>query len=115
MLGRVALSQACGLNDEVQTAGIEDEDAVLLQLGVDPRGIRYVAEQRALRAGLLFEGWSEVELDLMAREGIRARDVHFSPEVQAMLPVYAAIWIDGVKAALRAQGIKHLPAPETHA
>lgn len=94
MLGRDELSAAVRALDDASDAGV-DLPTTLASLGIDGQGALYVAEQRALRVGLLFEGWTEEELRLMA-SGVNPRRVHIDSSIQVLLPTFAAVWLDGL-------------------
>lgn len=98
-LSRDELAAAVRLNDDHADAG-ETTAAILADLGADPQAALYVAEQRALRVALMFEGWTRSELALMA-QGLKPRKVKLSPEQVAYLPIYSSIWIDGLAAGMR--------------
>lgn len=90
------LADAARENDERTDAGAGVED-VARELGVDPKELTHVAEQRALRAVVVqFRG--KVGLDQMAREG----QVNLGHTERAALTVYAAMYIDGIAIGLRA-------------
>jgi hypothetical protein len=99
-LSRDEIASAARANDDRVDQG-EALAAVLTDLGVDPQSAIYVADQRALRVALLFEGWTRSELALMA-QGMKPRRVKLSPEQVAYMPIYSGIWIDGFAAGVQA-------------
>lgn len=102
MLTRDELAGACRINDERSLTGIEP---LLLHLGVEPRGSIYVAEQRALRQALVYEGWSPSEIALMA-SGVKPSRIRLGATLVYM-PGFSAMWLDGLAAARRATLLGH--------
>lgn len=69
-------------------------EATLTRRGVDPSGVEYVADQRALRVGLAMEG----------RKVDPAKPVvKLSEPVDALQPAFGALWVDGFLAGLTAR------------
>ena len=100
MLGRDELSRAVRLLDATSDAG-NDLPTILEFLEVDSRGAVYVAEQRALRVAMLRSGVNPIEL-----RALTARGAAFVPKLtereNAMIPIYAGLWLDGLAAGVKA-------------
>lgn len=93
-LTRDDLAAACSRNDLVVDAG-GSVPALLMNLGVEPQGCVYVAEQRALRVALLHSGVMPTRFSTAT-----ARSLHKTQ--RDLIPVYAGVWIDGLVAGVRA-------------
>lgn len=107
MLSRDDLAAAARMNDEAVDRGLP-VPALMMNLGIDPRGAVYVAEQRALRYALLQSGWTLADLQALAA-GSEPRPVKLPREQLDMIPVYAGIFLDGLTAGVRASDEAHKP------
>jgi hypothetical protein len=67
--------------------------------GVDIEGLEYVAEQRALRAGMVFDGQSP--------NFTRSTPVYLSPQAERLQPLLAAVFIDGFAAGFTVKDDEH--------
>lgn len=83
------IARACRENDQIVDEGGKVPD-VLGALGADEHGVLYVAEQRALRMVIHLRG---------GKMPVERESVLASP---ADLAAFAAVWLDGFAAGLRA-------------
>ena len=103
MIGRAELAEACRRNDAQLAAG-NVLDEVLRDLDVDPRAAAFVAERRAIRHALLFEGWTEIELNALG-DHVRSSRLRIDPATQFFVPTFAACFFDGMAALKRAETV----------
>lgn len=82
---------ASGLDDRAEVEGVE---GILGNLDIEPMQATYVAEQRALRAALLFDGWTPSEIAALGINGEHRR-VRLSPQAEQMMTSLMASWLDG--------------------
>lgn len=108
MLSRDDLARAVRTNDALSEAGGDATPRILFDLGVDPMAAVYVAEQRALRVALLHSGWTPLDLRRLAEEDA-GRHVYPSAEQNALIPVYAGVWVDALATGIRACDEAHKP------
>jgi len=66
-------------------------DSVAHMLSLDPEGLMYVAEQRALRAAMLLDGNDPRKLDRTQKT-----QVTLSEEASSMMPLLTSLMMDGV-------------------
>lgn len=93
------LAAACRCNDAELDAG-GSVPTLMLNLGVDPTGAVYVAEQRALRVALLASG---VSPELLASKAAFVVTPHMLHKRQRdLIPIYAGVWTDGLATGIRA-------------
>lgn len=100
MLNRDDLAAAVRVNDEKVDAGVH-YPAIMKELGLDPTGTVYVAEQRAIRIALLQSGVTPEELRQAAR-GEHLIEAHVAPAQRLLIPLYASAWMDGLAGGIRA-------------
>lgn len=101
MLNREDIAKAVQELDSRADAGIELAQ-ILSELDIDPKGATHVAEQRALRVVLLFEGWTPQELALLSQLQAPVRIPKLPPEQRAMIPIYMSVWLDGFSTGRKA-------------
>lgn len=101
MLDYEALGDAAWDNDALADEG-HSAPSVLTTLGADPDDTVRVAHQRALRMVLIQRGdvWAR-EVNRAAYEK-RAGRVKLTKEEHRTVMMFAAVWLDGVCAGLRA-------------
>ena len=63
----------------------------LRRRGIDLAGVMYIAEQRALRAAMLFDGQDPTELSRT-----ETTQVQLSPRAQEVMAILQAVALDGV-------------------
>ena len=93
------LAKAARMNDDAARAAKSDIEKVVESLGMDLEALKYVAEQRALRA-VLIQG--ERELPPFWTEKI---NVHLEPYEVTLLGIYTAFYLDAIAIGWRARGI----------
>lgn len=98
MLTQSDLVASCRSLDALTADGVP-VDAVLIRNDVDPRAAAYVAEWRALRIALLYDGWTETEVDAMSEE-MRPNRMRLSLASQFWMPAFSAIYLDGLTSGL---------------
>lgn len=97
MLDKDAIATACRYND-AQLAELGDSlEAWATQNEIDINGLIYVAEQRAIRAGLVASG-----VDPRRLSRTHFSRVALSPEQGRELPMRMALWMDAFGAGVLA-------------
>jgi hypothetical protein len=76
-------------------------ESILARLDCEPSAPAYVAEQRALRVALIWEGWTLSELEAMA-DRMQPRRVKLDT-MAPFLSSFAGLWLDGFVAGLKAK------------
>jgi hypothetical protein len=66
-------------------------------LNVDFKGLRYIANQRALRAAMILDGQDPRSLSRTEKTA-----VHLSPEIERLMPSLTALSMDGISIGLHA-------------
>jgi hypothetical protein len=98
VFNRADLAASVSKNDAIVDAG-GSLVGLLEKLLVEPPAAFYVAEQRALRIGALHSGISPAILRRAAAEGAA---VKLTKRQRELMPIYAAAWLDGLAAGIRA-------------
>lgn len=113
MLSKDTLARACSANDASTDCGMSLPD-ILRELSVNVDGAIHVADQRALRLALLYDGWTPEEVRAITAAATEPFTVNLKdPTLQFMLPALSMMWMDGLAAAMRA--IRHAAAAKhTH-
>ncbi|MFL5861148.1 MAG: hypothetical protein ACJ780_10245 [Solirubrobacteraceae bacterium] len=88
MIGKDQIAEACRYLDALSEEGHEFED-LLRERGIDPEGLFYVANQRAIRAAMIATGGDPRTLP---RD--RMSTVNLSPEAKALLMPLTLAWLD---------------------
>lgn len=84
---------------------------ILVQLDVDPKAAARMADRRSMRCALLYEGWTEAELNAMSDQ-IQPNRMRLDPATKFFLPTFAAMFLDGLVAVREAENVL-LGAPRT--
>lgn len=75
---------------------------LLKDLHINAADAKHVAEQRALRMALLWEGWSPEEIIALAHH-MEPRRLKLDSSALVFMPTFAVLWLDGFAAGVKAQ------------
>lgn len=95
MIGKTEIAQAVCDSDAHTEEYPDDYPAFWRTLGVDLDGLTAVAHQRALRMCMSMDGHPPMNW------GEGARTVALTPESAALLPMFAALFMDGFAAGVK--------------
>jgi hypothetical protein len=96
MIGRNELAEAARYNDAIsEERGFE---GWARSYDVDPEGLQYIAEQRALRVAMLIDG-----IDPRKMSRTEMTHVALTPEVRELMTSLTALAMDGIGIGLAAR------------
>lgn len=104
MLNRDDIARACRHNDAiVEESG--DLPGFFTERDVDFDGLTYLAEQRALRVAMILDGQDP--------NPSRPRAISLPPHLNALMPMFASLFIDGFAAGRTAEHDPQFDMPDT--
>ena len=95
MIGEMAFAEAARNTDALTAEyGLQE---TLRRRGIDLAGVMYIAQQRALRAAMIFDGQ-----DPTALSRTETTQVQLSPRAQEVMAILQAVALDGVAIGITA-------------